>query len=609
MKRIRHLLRRLLAAGLAAVLCGALPAALAADGEPPLYEVYGYASPEEFMELFLGGDEGLTYDMVSSKYALYIQALEADESLACNYYGTDSVGEAAEEWGTTREALIAELAAYLAIEDVSAMETDGVWDPDGLDALVAFGLVPRTPPAVSVQLNGKAIMFPDAQPESRNDRTMVPFRAIAETLGAAVGYADGAVTAELAGRTYAFAAGRDTLAISDAESGAVLETVALDAVPYEKEGRTYVPVRFFAEAFGLTVRWDEYEQVAVLYDRDALLDELNADFSIVNQWTAAQPEIDPEQALRTAAAIEVAYTAFNSIDGDEHYPMEGTLEVISQGGSVQLDLRLDLYALAALYAQESGWLLGMGMEDLAEKYRTELENARFEMIYNADTDMLYLRCPLLFGLLAEDAPEGAAAAADTDKWFSVSGLAESGGVGMMDMNPVVLVTGSFLPLAADAETAGEYIVSRTEQNCETWGNYSELWYRTHSMAQNCALKAGDSLFARSGSRYTAPVGSEEVWEDGSYFKGWFTLDVQTGGITGEGERRERDWFSDMLITYSYQAEASSARVEQTIHIKNQGILTMAVEMEQQPHDSSPAAQPPQEEEVVDFEQWVEGLWD
>ena len=97
MKRIRHLLGRLLAAGLAAaVLCGALPAALAADGEPPLYEVYGYASPEEFMEQFLGGDEELTYDMVSSKYTLYILALEADESLVCNYYGTDSVGEAAE---------------------------------------------------------------------------------------------------------------------------------------------------------------------------------------------------------------------------------------------------------------------------------------------------------------------------------------------------------------------------------------------------------------------------------------------------------------------------------------------------------------------------------
>ena len=63
----------------------------------------------------------------------------------------------------------------------------------------------------------------------------------------------------------------------------------------------------------------------------------------------------------------------------------------------------------------------MGMEDLAEKYRTGWKTPALKMIYNADTDMLYLRCPLLFGLLAEDAPEGAAAAADTDKWFSVSG--------------------------------------------------------------------------------------------------------------------------------------------------------------------------------------------
>ena len=148
--------------------------------------------PRNSWSCFWAGMRGLTYDMVSSKYALYIQALEADESLVCNYYGTDSVGEAAEEWGTTREALIAELAAYLAIEDVSAMETDGVWDPDGLDALVAFGLVPRTPPAVSVQLNGKAIVFPDAQPESRNDRTMVPVRAIAEAFSADVDWVQAA---------------------------------------------------------------------------------------------------------------------------------------------------------------------------------------------------------------------------------------------------------------------------------------------------------------------------------------------------------------------------------------------------------------------------------
>ena len=146
------------------------------------------------MELFLGGDEGLTYDMVSSKYALYIQALEADESLACNCYGTDSVGEAAEEWGTTRGS--ADRGAGGVPGDRGRVRHgDGRRlgsGRAGRTGCVRPGAA-RTPPAVSVQLNGKAIVFPDAQPESRNDRTMVPFRAIAETLGAAVGCADGAV--------------------------------------------------------------------------------------------------------------------------------------------------------------------------------------------------------------------------------------------------------------------------------------------------------------------------------------------------------------------------------------------------------------------------------
>ena len=76
------------------------------------------------------------------------------------------------------------------------------------------------------------------------------------------------------------------------------------------------------------------------------------------------------------------------------------------------------------------------------------------------------------------------------------------------MNPVVLVTGSFLPWLRMRKPPASISSAGPSRIGETWGNYSELWYRTHSMAQNCALKAGDSLFARSGSRYTAPVGSK-----------------------------------------------------------------------------------------------------
>ena len=37
-------------------------------------------------------------------------------------------------------------------------------------------------------------------------------------------------------------------------AGKTVKTVQLDTAPYKKGGRTYVPVRFFAEAFGLTVQ-------------------------------------------------------------------------------------------------------------------------------------------------------------------------------------------------------------------------------------------------------------------------------------------------------------------------------------------------------------------
>lgn len=53
-----------------------------------------------------------------------------------------------------------------------------------------------------------------------------------------------------------FALGGKQLTVTDS-AGKTVKTVQLDTAPYKKGGRTYVPVRFFAEAFGLTVQWDQ----------------------------------------------------------------------------------------------------------------------------------------------------------------------------------------------------------------------------------------------------------------------------------------------------------------------------------------------------------------
>ena len=88
----------------------------------------------------------------------------------------------------------------------------------------------------------------DAAPIVENNRTFVPFRALAEAFGATVAYdeATQAVTAELNGVTV-------VMTIGSAEYTVNGEAATMDVAPFINGSRTMVPVRFVAEAFGIKV--------------------------------------------------------------------------------------------------------------------------------------------------------------------------------------------------------------------------------------------------------------------------------------------------------------------------------------------------------------------
>ncbi|WP_166242458.1 stalk domain-containing protein [Paenibacillus turpanensis] len=117
---------------------------------------------------------------------------------------------------------------------------------------------------ISVALGSKLIAF-DAKPELANNRTMVPVRFIAE----AVGYE---VTFHPNGNETIIRLSKGETAVELAVGRAeVTRTVngektsrAIDAAPYIKDNRTYVPVRFFAEEIGLDVQWAADRQTVVL---------------------------------------------------------------------------------------------------------------------------------------------------------------------------------------------------------------------------------------------------------------------------------------------------------------------------------------------------------
>ncbi len=104
---------------------------------------------------------------------------------------------------------------------------------------------------IDVNINGERIWMDDCLPYIKNNRTMVPMRAIFEALGAEVSWDDATKTA---------IGVKDGIEVKITIGENVLykngEAIELDAPAEITNDRTMVPVRAISEAFGCTVEWN-----------------------------------------------------------------------------------------------------------------------------------------------------------------------------------------------------------------------------------------------------------------------------------------------------------------------------------------------------------------
>lgn len=105
----------------------------------------------------------------------------------------------------------------------------------------------------------------DVQPEIVKGHTMVPVRALSEVLGYKVGFLDNQRTIELikGDVSIRLQMGSKVISINNAEADEE-EQREIEAAPYTKDGRSYVPIRFFSEAFGVDVKWDRSTRSVIL---------------------------------------------------------------------------------------------------------------------------------------------------------------------------------------------------------------------------------------------------------------------------------------------------------------------------------------------------------
>ena len=114
---------------------------------------------------------------------------------------------------------------------------------------------------ILVVVNGQEVDFPDVQPFIENNRTLIPIRFVAQALGLKVDYKDGLVIISnaKAGRTVIFVIGSSKFSVNGEEK-------QMEVPAQEKEGRTFIPVRYLGESLDKEVNWVE-EGIVELEDK------------------------------------------------------------------------------------------------------------------------------------------------------------------------------------------------------------------------------------------------------------------------------------------------------------------------------------------------------
>ena len=122
-----------------------------------------------------------------------------------------------------------------------------------MTTLLATGAMAASPTSSTgpdVRVNGEIVDFPDGQPYvDENNRTMIPVRFVTEALGAKVGWEGSTQTVTISkdSTTVTIRIGSPELTVT---KGGKTNKVQMDTAATIKDGRTYVPIRFVAEALG-----------------------------------------------------------------------------------------------------------------------------------------------------------------------------------------------------------------------------------------------------------------------------------------------------------------------------------------------------------------------
>ena len=150
---------------------------------------------------------------------------------------------------------------------------------------------------INLAVDGKLVDFPDQKPYiDGNNRTMVPVRFPAETLGANVDWLPNTRQVHITNKAHDALLDTDIMATIDRKDVIVNgQTKFMDTTAVITNSRTMVPVRFISEYLGATVTWHESSRAAHVFTKGQTKEEIaKIEEQIAQEIKKQQPQPQPK---------------------------------------------------------------------------------------------------------------------------------------------------------------------------------------------------------------------------------------------------------------------------------------------------------------------------
>lgn len=152
---------------------------------------------------------------------------------------------------------------------------------------------------VRVLVDGQEL-HPDVPAFINSDnRTMIPYRAVSEALGATVDWneADQSVTVNYEGKTVVMWIGKSQYTVNGV-------TKTMDTVPVIRNNRTMIPIRALAEGLGCEVDWSQKDWTVYVISQKALLGITAGEyFGNVPSWVISTEYQKTHYLVRTPQSL------------------------------------------------------------------------------------------------------------------------------------------------------------------------------------------------------------------------------------------------------------------------------------------------------------------